>query len=40
MIARDSGTAIWHTYRPDGTEILAHRPTEILAHRPRYPLRL
>jgi hypothetical protein len=21
-IARDPGTAVWHTYRPDGTEIL------------------
>jgi hypothetical protein len=31
-IARDPGTATWHTYRPDGTEILPRSP--------RYPLRL
>jgi hypothetical protein len=31
-IARDPGTATWHTYRPDRTEILVRRP--------RYPLRL
>jgi hypothetical protein len=32
QIARDPGTATWHTYRPDGTEILSRAP--------RYPLRL
>lgn len=32
QIARDPGTANWHTYRPDGTEILPRAP--------RYPLRL
>jgi hypothetical protein len=31
-IARDPGTATWHTYRPDGSEILPRAP--------RYPLRL
>jgi hypothetical protein len=31
-VARDRGTATWHTYRPDGTEILPRAP--------RYPLRL
>jgi hypothetical protein len=31
-VARDPGTAIWHTYRADGTEILPRAP--------RYPLRL
>jgi hypothetical protein len=31
-IVRDTGTATWHTYRPDGTEILPRMP--------RYPLRL
>jgi Domain of unknown function (DUF222)/HNH endonuclease len=32
QIARDPGTATWHTYRPDGTEVLPRSP--------RYPLRL
>ena len=31
-IARETGTAVWHTYRPDGSEILSRTP--------RYPLRL
>lgn len=25
-VARDAGTAVWHTYRPDGTEILIRGP--------------
>jgi hypothetical protein len=26
-IARDPGTAVWHTYRPDGTEVLCRGPS-------------